>query len=551
MGSIDRKRAEQARMAVELRTRAARTGACFSCVLGNEAAADLRPHDTYLTCHPEWGGEEPNPLPAFCQPDGFYAPIFLPSSYWPLRLPPPEESEGDIRFYPIVARDTALRLEVFHLHEGVHRTLVRYGIVPALMRLAAARSYLSLAAMLGHLNLAPRLWRHFTAQNALIERLFEATVLVHEAMANVFVLRHLSRDNPYAETISLKSIAYYESISGTRLGHLCELLNETINTLSRRFHPAPVQIETELLLAEYAISSAVSLEEIRADVLSGPDLVTDVDQALCDRGIHYNIRRPSQVPVTFDFPRYNVRDATDSFEAVLTAVAGGPPPSEPVRSSLDQLRYLASCLPALQRWLAENAIREWLRVRVMDAIHDCQALVENAGFPLALMACWEERVAPYQALRSGFPKDSFELGARSTVWNTPLPEDELSPFGSVPGDYWLAFRHQDGMPACMFGPACRDADTRFPLYPWAWIAMPEDEAPSRNLQILMTGIRQLIFFEGIRQQFAVGCGVSCPLRGGDGRCCGAAETIRKVYELGCRALRDGGWKPIRWTEPIC
>ena len=526
----------------DVATRAARTGACYSFGLDSGAVPELRALDWYVVRSSEWLLERPNPLPAFSRPDEVYSPVFLPSSYWPLRLPPPEESEG-VRFYPIASLETGRMFEAIQLHEAIHQTLVSNGITPTLMRLAAARAYGLLACMLNESPVPPVVWRLFEGYNALIERLFLATAPVHEAVANVLTLSRLVGNNPSAMIVSRGSSATYAKIY-EGFFDVCLLLANANNILIERF---PSVTGALLLLAEYAISSAVSLDEIRADILSGPGIITDVDAFLGNVGIPYGLKHQHLLYEELASPRYRIADVTERFADALVSVEAAPPPHGWVETEVDQVRYLAANVPALHNWLAESKVRRWLRERLLDAIRQWEQWLGSVGFPLAMLEAWETGVSTLHALRI----DSAAEVPRSVVLGEHVDEEYASLLRSLPQERYFAYLGRKDRPACAFGVACRGGDPNMPLHPQTWMLAPFGKTHGGQLERMTGGIVRLVLFEGLRQQLAAGCGVSCPLLRSDGSCCGAMGVLRKVYEVGCRATQEAGWRPPCWIEPTC
>lgn len=513
---------------------------CLGCGSVTEAAAQPGANSLIVTDE-KWREGPINPLPGFQAPNDLYTSLFLPGPYLPLStFPSPQVSEDGLRYYGLDADMNSL-LAAFWMHECVHRDLIR-GLVPAFVRLAAARMYVLLVMQAMSTGFRWELWESMLAQSRLIGVIGSLTNGIHEAAANFRTGDILNMPDRYydlATTTSVNSLRHYAHRYGNHVVVVFETLVKAVEHLSERFAPHPLHPEAFMSIIEYAISSAIRLEDLAADLFRLPQQIAEheLEGEVRRMGSPFGISESTHPPLLFTPCEYTLEDVTwrlfDAAESVVTAEHR----TTPCVSVADQLLAVAQMVPLFREWLRATHTRRRLQFEIRDTIDDLQTALQRYGFAVPLRAAWELDVSALVALRHG---DGILLtGKVSEAVNASLAK--------IPGDYWLAYAPQEHAPfGFVFGPYCREAPEGGlePMRPGVLIVGLEEAG---RVALYTAGI---VILEGLRQQIACGKGVKCPFERADAPCCGASDFVRRVYAIGCDAQSDG-WCPEFWQAPEC
>lgn len=540
----------------------------------------------------------PNPLPEFERPDDFYTSFLLPGSYLPLPVESLQVSGDSTLYVPLTDDQQVDRLFAFILHENIHHQFL-HGIVPSLIRLTAARFYLSLVLLVNSLPaLNSKTWGYLQAHNDLIMRLVRATQPVYEAVANRYTAGSSVPGHGHARAgakISAESIAFYAKafkenkfrttglLRNLSYDDAFELLwgalNSAVDNLATMIQPAAVQHETLIALCEFAVSSVVKSKEIRADILAGPAKIGNHELEPYLRAIGDSYRpsaRMTAATPTVCYP-YHIEDGTNQlFQALFSLIihtsdipgkdkyAGERQAFQPRRRAMDsvtdQLLYLANIVPGFRQWLLDGEELIWLGSRMVDAIREIEMILarqtstvrssgQEVSWSVPLLDAWEGSVARDEGrtLEAFMFMKTGVAGRALSVGKPAPPEDALwwDGFKRIPDKRYFAYGCFPNAPIGLaFGPGVGRVRPE-PIILNASNSLSQID----SIETVVADLKRLILLESFRQQLSIGCGVSCPFGPKGGRCCGFGARIWQFYEVGFKAANEKWWIPAWWKSP--
>jgi hypothetical protein len=516
-------------------------GACLGCGLGINA-----PLQTDTKQIVTWQSGKPNPFPIFKNPYEFYTPFLIPGPYMPVNLIAPWYLQDGILHHPLSNADLADTFIAFNVHEGVHITQL-LGIIPTTERLAAANFYTTLVILLSQ-DFDSSLWGILNRLNYAIKVIHNATAAMHEVAAIVENQFSISINNPYCAALTVKSAINYadEKNFGTDFMRYYDAFYLLIKLLKEYFSPVPLASQTIIALADYIISSAIDLQELVNQVLQVPFPIADTSlrDYLRKTGISYlegGKRSLNSCPsIHTCFGGFTVSGIGPrlfrTIESILSAKVKRP--RKMPEDYIDQLLCIAELAPELKLWLKSMDARYWLKRRIINVISDYQAHLEQYGVSLPLTGVWQSDLSAFIAVKTGVDGEVLHI-----VRIGSEPEDFRARAAKIPDKYWVAYDIQKDMPlGVIYRPVCIDG---MPISPGVSIICPP------NHEELCYLLMNLIFFESLRMQLEVGCGLVCPFKGTESSCCGRAGILWQVYNLGLKAIEKADWHPTQWIAPEC
>lgn len=382
-----------------------------------------------------------------------------------------------------------------------------------------------------------------------------------------------NHNRSYFRDVASASVSNYQNTYGDQFATLCVQLADIIDALLGRFSPHKIESYALSLIIEYALSSVVHLEDIKADIFADALLITDMDNHLLYNPILYGPHLWNEDAIILQpscYDNYHTEDVNWRIDDLLKCIQIAPRPVPPPRSVNEQILYLYKTVPAFGAWLSRDQLRYELLIRIMERISRAQSLLFEYQLPLPLTYAWDRKVGWFRArriLKSGNQR-SFQF-LYQIPGDMPAAKDQddefknhfsyMQRFSTIQDDHWVAFDtpRLSSPVALVFGALSDTSPQPEPVRPYPFFIQ---KAPQEDWAVNMEKtLKLMVVFEGICEQMSAGAGLSCPLFSTNSQCCGFSNLLHKIYELGGYARTVSrlkwepliSWNPIRWIEPEC